>query len=123
MSEFGSVVSLVEEEGSLVTNERIDDLAGRSCVVTACSGKAEKNVPERRGALLKLLEREGSHQEKEILEMVLNHHHWMNVREDVLLGWSMLLTLMVIRPFDNYHIKYLLHYAAKYLRWCSRWYC
>ena len=75
MSELGSVVSLVEEEGSLVTNERIDDLAGRSCVVTACSGKAEKNVPERRGALLKLLEREGSHPEKEILEMVLNHHH------------------------------------------------
>ena len=29
MSELGSVVSLVEEEGSVITNERIDDLAGR----------------------------------------------------------------------------------------------
>ena len=80
MSELCSVVSLVEEEGSLVTNERFDDLA-RSCVVTVCSGKEEKNVPERRGALLKLLEREGSHQEKEILEMVLNHHHIFSLDE------------------------------------------
>ena len=56
MSELGSVVNLVEEEGSLFTNERIYDPAGRSCVVTACSGKEEKNVPYRRGA-----ERERSH--------------------------------------------------------------
>ena len=88
MNELGSVVSLMEEEGSLVTNERIDDLAGRSCVVTACNGKEEKNVPERRGALLKLLEREGSHPEREgshpereILVMLLNHYHIFSLDE------------------------------------------
>ena len=93
-------------------------------MVTACSGKEEKNAPERRGALLKLLEREGSHPEREILEMVLNHYHIFSLDErerGCVTGME-----HVIDTDDYPPIQQLLHRVPfalrrKYLRWCSRW--